>query len=189
MGIGLQGNIRKLGVNGEDLPFVQYQLDDPDEYSGETIVVVGAGDAAIENAIALSKQNQVIIVNRRDEFARAKQGNLDGILKAIDDGSIECYYNAGPEKVEALTVGRKPGPTDPVHAQRQGPDPRRPHHCAPRRHRAARLRRSLRRGVPEQGPGCGAGDQRAVRIQRQGPVHRRCARRLSADQAGDEPGL
>jgi thioredoxin reductase len=36
MGIGLQGNIRKLGVAGEDLPFVQYQLDDPDEYSGET---------------------------------------------------------------------------------------------------------------------------------------------------------
>jgi CRP-like cAMP-binding protein/Fe-S-cluster-containing hydrogenase component 2/thioredoxin reductase len=109
LGIGLQGNIRKLGVAGEDLPFVQYTLDDPDEYSGETIVIVGAGDAAIENAIALSKQNHVVIVNRRDEFARAKQGNLDGILKAIEDGVIECYYNAGPEKVEALTVGRKPG--------------------------------------------------------------------------------
>src|SRR5688572_17532921 len=109
LGIGLQGNIRKLGVPGEDLPFVQYQLDDPDEYSGETIVIVGAGDAAIENAVALAKNNQVVIVNRRDEFARAKQGNLDAILKAIDDGTIECYYNAGPEKVEALTVGRKPG--------------------------------------------------------------------------------
>ncbi|MBD8524326.1 cyclic nucleotide-binding domain-containing protein [Pseudomarimonas arenosa] len=109
MGIGLQGNIRKLGVPGEDLPFVQYQLDDPDEYMGETVIVVGAGDAAIENAIALSKQNEVIIINRRDEFARAKQGNLDGILKAIDDGRITCYYGAGPEKVEALSVGRKPG--------------------------------------------------------------------------------
>jgi CRP-like cAMP-binding protein/Fe-S-cluster-containing hydrogenase component 2/thioredoxin reductase len=109
LGIGLQGNLRKLGVPGEDLPFVQYQLDDPDEYAGEIIVVVGAGDAAIENAIALAKNNQVVIVNRRDEFARAKQGNLDAILKAIDDGAIECYYNAGPEKVEALTVGRKPG--------------------------------------------------------------------------------
>jgi CRP-like cAMP-binding protein/Fe-S-cluster-containing hydrogenase component 2/thioredoxin reductase len=109
LGIGLQGNIRKLGVPGEDLPFVQYQLDDPEEYSGETIVVVGAGDAAIENAIALAKQNEVIIVNRRDEFARAKQGNLDLILKAIDDGSITCYYGAAPEKVEALSVGRKPG--------------------------------------------------------------------------------
>jgi len=66
MGIGLQGNIRKLGVPGEDLPFVQYQLDDPDEYSGETIVIVGAGDAAIENAVALAKQNNVVIVNSRE---------------------------------------------------------------------------------------------------------------------------
>ena len=109
LGIGLQGNLRKVGVVGEDLPFVQYQLDDPDAYSGETIVVIGAGDAAIENAIALAKQNQVIIINRRDEFARAKEGNLRGILKAIEDGVIECYYNTGPESIEALSVGRKRG--------------------------------------------------------------------------------
>ncbi len=109
LGIGLQGNLRKVGVPGEDLPFVQYQLDDPDAYAGETIVVIGAGDAAIENAIALAKQNQVIVVNRRDEFARAKEGNLRGILKAIEDGVIECYYNTAPENIEALTVGRKRG--------------------------------------------------------------------------------
>lgn len=109
LGIGLQGNLRKLGVAGEDLPFVQYQLDDPDAYEGETIVVVGAGDAAIENAIALAKQNNVVIINRKDEFARAKKGNETAILKAIEDGLIECYYNAGPERVEALSAGRKPG--------------------------------------------------------------------------------
>jgi Fe-S-cluster-containing hydrogenase component 2/CRP-like cAMP-binding protein/thioredoxin reductase len=102
LGIGLQGNIRKLGVPGEDLQYVQYQLDDPGEYEGETIVVVGAGDAAIENAIALSKQNNVIIINRKDEFSRAKKGNEQGILKAIDDGSVECYYNAAPERVDQL---------------------------------------------------------------------------------------
>ena len=109
MGIGLQGNIRKLGCPGEDLPFVQYQLDDPGEYEGETIVVIGAGDAAIENAVALAKQNNVIIVNRKDEFARAKKGNEAAILKAIADGVIECYYNSAPERVDALSVGRKPG--------------------------------------------------------------------------------
>ena len=107
MGIGLQGNIRKLGVPGEDLPFVQYQLDDPDEYSGETIVVVGAGDAAIENAVALAKQNNVIIINRKDEFGRAKKGNEQAILKAIDDGLIECYYNAAPERVDALSGSQR----------------------------------------------------------------------------------
>ena len=109
LGIGLQGNLRKMGVPGEEAPFVQYQLDDPDEYEAETIVVIGAGDAAIENAIALAKQNQVVIVNRRDEFARAKEGNLKLITRAIDDGLIDCYYGASPERVDQLTVGRKPG--------------------------------------------------------------------------------
>jgi CRP-like cAMP-binding protein/Fe-S-cluster-containing hydrogenase component 2/thioredoxin reductase len=109
LGIGLQGNLRKLGCPGEDLPFVQYQLDDPDEYEGETIVVVGAGDAAIENAIALARQNNVVIINRKDEFARAKKGNETAILKAIEDGLIECYYDTAPERVDALSVGRKKG--------------------------------------------------------------------------------
>ncbi len=109
LGIGLQGNIRKLGCPGEDLPFVQYQLDDPEEYEGETIVVVGAGDAAIENALALAKQNNVVIVNRKDEFARAKKGNESEILKAIAEGRIECYYESAPERVDALSAGRKPG--------------------------------------------------------------------------------
>ncbi len=109
LGVGLQGNIRRLGVPGDDAPFVQYQLDDPDEYEGETIIVVGAGDAAIENAVSLAKQNQVVVVNRRDEFARAKEGNLRNILKAIEDGVIECYFGAAPERVDKLSVGRKPG--------------------------------------------------------------------------------
>jgi CRP-like cAMP-binding protein/Fe-S-cluster-containing hydrogenase component 2/thioredoxin reductase len=107
LGIGLQGNLRKLGVPGEDLPHVQYQLDDPGEYSGETIVVVGAGDAAIENAVALAKQNNVIIINRKDEFSRAKKGNEQAILKAIEDGAVECYYNSAPEKVTALPDGSR----------------------------------------------------------------------------------
>ncbi len=109
LGIGLQGNIRKLGVAGEDAPFVQYTLDDPDEYEGETIIVVGAGDAAIENAVALAKQNQVVVVNRREEFARAKEGNLRAIQKAIEDGVIECFFGSAPERIDKLTVGKKPG--------------------------------------------------------------------------------
>ena len=100
LAIGVQGNLRKLDVPGAELPLVQYQLDDPDEYAGETIVVIGAGDAAIENALALVKQNRVIIVNRRSEFARAKTGNLNAIEKAIESGRIECVYNAAPERIE-----------------------------------------------------------------------------------------
>ena len=101
LGIGVQGNLRKLGVPGEDLPSVQYQLDDPDEFKGKTVVVVGAGDAAIENAVALAKQNTVFIVNRRDEFARAKEGNLNLITSHIEEGKIQCFYKSSPKEVRA----------------------------------------------------------------------------------------
>lgn len=100
LGIGLQGNPRRIGAKGDDLPFIQYQLDDPDEYRNETIVVIGAGDAAIENAMALMKRNRVVIVNRRDEFARAKEGNLNAVTRAIDDKAITCYFNSGVARLE-----------------------------------------------------------------------------------------
>ena len=106
--IGLQGNIRKLGVPGEDLERVQYQLDDPAEYNGETIIVVGAGDAGIENALALTENNRVILINRVDEFPRVKQGNVDLVTAAIRDGKMECRYSTSAVKVEAVETDGRP---------------------------------------------------------------------------------
>ena len=102
LAIGLQGNLRKMEIPGDDLPGVQYQLSDPDEYRDETIAVVGAGDAAIENALALATHNRVVILNRRDEFSRAKDGNLKGILRGLETGALECLYNAAPTRVEQI---------------------------------------------------------------------------------------
>jgi CRP-like cAMP-binding protein/thioredoxin reductase/Fe-S-cluster-containing hydrogenase component 2 len=101
LAIGLQGNLRRLGVPGDELAGVQYQLDDPEEYRDETIVVVGAGDAAIENALALAPANRVILVNRNEEFARCKEGNLSLVLAAIREGRIECRYGTTAVKVDA----------------------------------------------------------------------------------------
>jgi len=100
LGIGVQGNPRKLPCPGADFEHVQYQLDDPAEYNNERIAIVGAGDAAIENAIGLADRNGVTIINRKDEFARAKQGNLDAILGAISDGTIDCQYESNPSRLE-----------------------------------------------------------------------------------------
>ncbi len=105
LAIGLQGNLRKLGAPGEDLPMVQYQLNDPGEFEDETIIVVGAGDAAIENAIALSAKNRVVMVNRNDEFTRCKEGNLSAILGAIKDGKVDCRFGTKVEKVELNETG------------------------------------------------------------------------------------
>ncbi len=105
LAIGVQGNPRKMDVPGEELPHVQYQLDDPDEYRGEVIVVVGAGDAAIENAVALARHNTVHIVNRKGEFSRAKDGNNQLILQAIERGKVQCHYHSAPEAITAAASG------------------------------------------------------------------------------------
>jgi CRP-like cAMP-binding protein/thioredoxin reductase/Fe-S-cluster-containing hydrogenase component 2 len=104
LAIGLQGNLNKLRCEGAELPLVQYQLDDPEEYEAETIVVIGAGDAGIENAIALAKQNTVVLINRSSEFARIKQGNLALITNAIEKGDIQCYHSAETAKVEEKAI-------------------------------------------------------------------------------------
>ena len=102
LAIGVQGNPRKLGVPGEELPCVQYQLDDADAYRDETIVVVGAGDAAIENALALAKRNRVYLVNRAGEFSRAKEGNLTAVTKAIESGALGCFSKSACARIEAI---------------------------------------------------------------------------------------
>ncbi|MGH8495958.1 MAG: NAD(P)/FAD-dependent oxidoreductase, partial [Gammaproteobacteria bacterium] len=103
LAIGVAGNPRKLGVTGENLPGVEYHLDDPEAFTDETIIVIGAGDAAIENAVALAAQNDVIIVNRGPEFSRAKDGNLKLVLSAINDPNtrLSCHYSTTIAEVKA----------------------------------------------------------------------------------------
>jgi thioredoxin reductase len=126
LAIGLEGNPRRLGVDGEDLPGVEYHLDDPDAFEGETIVVVGAGDSAIENALALARQNDVFIVNRRDEFSRAKDANLAAILAASSDPKtrLHCLYKTQPKALRRgaekrlVVVLDTPEGTREIHADR-----------------------------------------------------------------------
>ena len=102
LAIGLQGNIHKLGVSGEDLPTVQYQLDDPEEFKGETIVVVGGGDSGVENALALTQQNRVILVTREEEFSRCKEGNFNLLQDALKAGRIETRVGARVDHIDAV---------------------------------------------------------------------------------------
>ena len=99
--IGVQGNPRRLGIPGDNLPCVQYTLDDPDEYQNESIFIVGVGDAGLENALALSGHNRVHLLNTGTDFDRAKEGNRTAVLKAIESGRINCFYSAQSLRVEA----------------------------------------------------------------------------------------
>ena len=102
LGVGVQGNPRMLGIPGEAAPLVQYTLDDPDEYEDEHIIVIGGGDAGIENALALCSHNTVYMINRDTEFTRAKEANNAAILDKIEKGDIECFYKANSVRIETL---------------------------------------------------------------------------------------
>jgi CRP-like cAMP-binding protein/thioredoxin reductase/Fe-S-cluster-containing hydrogenase component 2 len=92
LAIGTQGNPNRLASPVEEGAVVQYQLDDPGEYVDEHIVVIGAGDAGIENALGLAadpeQRNAVTIVNRSAEFATAKDANVKALLAAEAEGRL-----------------------------------------------------------------------------------------------------
>ena len=104
----LQGNLRKLGVPGEDLPMRAVPARRPREYNGETIVVVGAGDAGIENALALARKQPRHPHQPRGRIRALKQGNIDLVTAAIRDGKMECRYSTSAFKVEAVETEGKP---------------------------------------------------------------------------------
>ena len=103
LGIGTQGNPNKMRCEGGDLPHIQYQLDDPGEYVDEHIMVIGSGDAGIENALGLAadpvQNNTVSIMNRSPEFARAKQANVDLLMEAKAAGRVNVLCETTPVKV------------------------------------------------------------------------------------------
>lgn len=104
LAIGTQGNPNLMRCEGAHLPHVQYQLDDPGEYTDEHIFVVGSGDAGIENALGLAADagqgNTVYILNRSADFARAKKANVDNLMAARDAGRITIMTETTPSLVE-----------------------------------------------------------------------------------------
>ena len=104
LAIGTQGNPNLVRCPVGEGAVVQYQLDDPGEYIDEHIVVIGAGDAGIENALGLAadpeQRNQVTIVNRSAEFATAKDANVKALLAAEAEGRMTVLRETTASGIE-----------------------------------------------------------------------------------------
>lgn len=108
LAIGVQGNLRKLEIPGGDLPQIQYQLDDPQAYQDETIVVIGGGDSAVENALALTGRNQIIILNRAEDFSNCKESNINQLMDARKRGALDWLLETRPKLIESNSKGEFP---------------------------------------------------------------------------------
>jgi thioredoxin reductase/pSer/pThr/pTyr-binding forkhead associated (FHA) protein len=97
LAIGRRGSPRKLGVPGEELSKVAYNLLDIDAYRDKKICVVGGGDTAIEAANGLARANlgnQVLLVHRQADFGRANPRNREKIAKRIAEGRVKPFFSA-----------------------------------------------------------------------------------------------
>jgi thioredoxin reductase/NAD-dependent dihydropyrimidine dehydrogenase PreA subunit len=112
LGLGRRGTPRKLNVPGEEQAKVHYTLVEPDPFRGKHVLVVGGGNSAVENALALSDFGacaSVTISYRRNAFARCRAENRRRIDEAIQAGKVRALMPSEVRTIGvtqvALTVG------------------------------------------------------------------------------------
>ncbi|MCP4656880.1 MAG: NAD(P)-binding domain-containing protein [bacterium] len=91
--LGKAGNPRKLGVPGEKAHAgkIHHRLLDPDDFHGQDVLIVGAGDVACEAAIALARDpgNRVTMSAIDDELTFPRKRNVDAVRELEAAGKLE----------------------------------------------------------------------------------------------------
>lgn len=111
LAMGRRGTPRKLEVPGEETSKVVYRLVDAAQYRGQSVLVVGGGDSALEAALALSEQpgTTVTLSYRGEAFGRVKAKNRSMLEQAQEDGRLEVLLNSKVRSITAGTVDIKVG--------------------------------------------------------------------------------
>tara|TARA_R110002020_G_scaffold309301_1_gene525085 strand:+ start:236469 stop:237773 length:1305 start_codon:yes stop_codon:yes gene_type:complete len=96
LAIGRRGTPRRLDVAGEDLSKVVYRLDDPAQFKGQRVLVVGGGDSALEAAATIAEETNAIVdlSYRGDAFQRARRRNRERIDALLADGRMTTHLQS-----------------------------------------------------------------------------------------------
>lgn len=88
-------NPRRLGVPGEDLPWVSHLYKEPYQHFGQDVVVVGAGNTAAEAALDLWRNSVRVTVIHRGAGVKAgvKYWVKPDMENRIEEGSIPALFN------------------------------------------------------------------------------------------------
>ena len=113
LAIGRRGSPRKLGVPGEQSEKVAYRLLEPERIEDKKVIVVGGGDSAVEAAMSLADQNEVILSYRKDAFGRIKPKNRERLTYYLGMEKMQVIYDSNLTKIEKETVHLKIGEDEP----------------------------------------------------------------------------
>jgi thioredoxin reductase len=106
LAIGRRGTPRKLGVPGEELPKVVYRLLEPEQYRGQSVLIVGGGDSALEAAASISEipSTQVALSYRGEAFDRAKPKNRERVAAANTQGRLKVLLGSNVQQIARASV-------------------------------------------------------------------------------------
>jgi thioredoxin reductase len=139
LALGNRGTPMKLKVPGEELKVtrdgrtedkVKYKLTDPEAYKRKKVIVVGAGNSAIEAAVDLvatrqgdritfrpdSEINEVTLVIRSDMKNDLKFGNKMQVYDCIDEGKIKAFFGTSIKEIREGEVVLQNARTEEVKA-------------------------------------------------------------------------
>lgn len=100
LAIGRRGTPRKLNIPGEEKEKVAYRLLEPEDLSGQNIVVVGGGDSAVESALLLADQNHITLSYRNEVFNRIKPKNSAALNEAVKAGKLRILMKSNLVSIE-----------------------------------------------------------------------------------------
>lgn len=106
LAMGRRGSPRRLGVAGEELGKVIYDVVDMESFAGQRMLVVGGGDSAVESAVGLARQEgtTVILSYRGDAFARVKERNREHLEQSVHCGRLRVVLNSQVREIRPDAV-------------------------------------------------------------------------------------
>ena len=106
LAMGRRGTPRRLGVPGEELDKVLYDIVEMEAFQGQRMLVVGGGDSAVESALGLANQpgTSVALSYRGREFGRVKDRNRDKLDAAVAAGRVELLLDSEVREIRREVV-------------------------------------------------------------------------------------
>ena len=96
LAMGRRGTPRQLGVPGENLDKVYYDIIEMQQFAGRRVLVVGGGDSAIESCVGLASQpgTEVSLSYRGEGFDRAKPRNITNLEAVVEKGRAQILLRS-----------------------------------------------------------------------------------------------